>query len=289
MEKRFDRANYPFEIFEKFGLNKEMLLDLPDKVHDIIERGGKSPVLPLRVVQEDGSTACCYARFALVGTDEGTEVLFYPRYRRSDLSPFTPEERAALMEGKVIVADVNEKFVTEEGVEDEQRVKSFVQFDAETNSVVYAPSQPIARNLKSVADVYGLSGDDLQRFWIGDIVTVSVNGDEDFEEPVTIGVDLNTDTGVVVVPGIEEQWKMAVRHNMPEYSFGEYGCWVNRDGRLRFVYEEHFTLDIINALAEAAAKNEKNQRFDESISDDGQQFRENNYNEDYEDSRGMSS
>jgi len=287
MEKRFDRANYPFEIFEKFGLDKEMLLDLPDKVHDIIERGGKSPVLPLRVVQEDGSTACCYARFALVGTDEGTEVLFYPRYCRSDLSPFTPEERAALMEGKVIVTDVNEKYVTEEGVEDEQRVKSFVQFDADTNSVVYAPSQTIGRNLKSVGDVYGLTGDDLQRFWTGDIVTVSVNGDEDFEEPVTIGVDLNSDTGVVAVPGIEEQWKMTVRHKLPEYSFGEYGCWVNRDGRLRFVYEDQFTPEIINALADAVALNEKSKRLDESSSEDSQQIRDNMQYEDYDVSRGM--
>lgn len=286
MEKRFDRTNYPFDIFEKFGLDREMLLDLPDDVHDVIERGGKSPVLPLRVTHEDGTTAICYARFSLVETDERTDVLFYPRYRRSDLTPFTSEERAALLEGKTIVADVAETFVTDEGVEDEQRVRSFVQLDEETNSVIYAPSQTIARNLKSLGDVYGLTGDDLQRFWAGGLVTVQVSGDAEYDEPVSIGVDLNTDTGVVAVPGFVEQWKMTVRRKMPEYTFGEYGCWVNRDGRLRYVYEDKFTPDINKALAEAVALNEKN-RNDEWSSEESMRTRREEHSEDNDASRGV--
>ena len=46
---------------------------------------------------------------------------------------------------------------------------------------------------------------------------------------------------------------------MPEYSFGMEGCWVNRDGRLRYVHEEDFTSDIIEAQQEASRQRELQQ------------------------------
>lgn len=256
MEKKFNRESYPFDILEKFGLTEGMLLDLPGYVHDIIERGGKSPLLPLSVSQPDGKTVRCYAKFALVDFDGEPEVMFYPKFKQADLAPFDELQREALLEGKVIVADVMDRFVTDEGVEDEQRIKAFVQLDQDTNTVVYTPTPTIARNISALSDVYGLDGDEIRRFWDGDLVMTRVRNDEGVEETVTIGVDLNTETGVLAVPGIAEQWIMAVRRRMPEYSFGMEGCWINRDGRLRYVHEEDFTSDIIEAQQESSRQQE---------------------------------
>ena len=256
MEKKFNRESYPFDILEKFGLTEGMLLDLPGYVHDIIERGGKSPLLPLTVSQPDGKTVRCYAKFALVDFDGEPEVMFYPKFKQADLAPFDKLQREALLEGKVIVADVMDRFVTDEGVEDEQRIKAFVQLDQDTNTVVYTPTPTIARNISALSDVYGLDGDEIRRFWDGDLVMTRVRNDEGVEETVTIGVDLNTETGVLAVPGIAEQWIMAVRRRMPEYSFGMEGCWINRDGRLRYVHEEDFTSDIIEAQQESSRQQE---------------------------------
>ena len=259
MEKKFNRESYPFDILEKFGLTEGMLLDLPDYVHDIIERGGKSPLLPLTVSQPDGKTVRCYARFALVDFDGEPEVMFYPKFKQADLAPFDERQREALQEGKVIVTDVTDTFVNDEGVEDEQRIRAFVQLDQDTNAVVYTPTPTIARNISALSDVYALEAADIRRFWDGNLVMTHVRNDVGVEETVTIGVDLNTETGILAVPGIAEQWIMAVRRRMPEYSFGMEGCWVNRDGRLRYVHEEDFTSDIIEAQQEASRQRELQQ------------------------------
>ena len=77
-EKRFSRQEYPLDILAEFGLTEEMIYDLPDFVHEAIERGGKSPLLPISVEQPFGVTRG-YAKFSLVETDEGIDVVFYPK------------------------------------------------------------------------------------------------------------------------------------------------------------------------------------------------------------------
>ncbi len=41
-EKRFHREDYPLDILAEFGLTEEMIYDLPEFVHETLERGGKS-------------------------------------------------------------------------------------------------------------------------------------------------------------------------------------------------------------------------------------------------------
>ena len=253
-EKRFSRQEYPLDILAEFGLTEEMIYDLPDFVHEAIERGGKSPLLPISVEQPFGVTRG-YAKFSLVETDEGIDVVFYPKLTKANLDTFSEEQKTALLAGKVIVADVDDSYITQEGVEDTQRIKAFVQLDKDTNCVVYAPTQPIGRNLNAVGNEYDLTGEDLQRFWDGELVTVRETNDDGGDEPVTIGVDLSTDTGVIVVPGTAEQWENIVRIPMPRYSFGSDGCWVNRDGRLSYVPEDDFTKDIMDELERLAKQN----------------------------------
>lgn len=252
--KQFCRDDYPLDILKEFGLTEEMIYDLPDFVHETIERGGKSPLLPISFEQPFGVTRG-FAKFSLIDTDEGVDVLFYPKLKQSCLDAFTEEQKSALLEGKVIVAEVDDPYITDEGVEDVQRIKAFVQLDKDTNGVIYTPTQAIGRNINAISSEYNLSGDDIQRFWNGGLVTVQVETDEGNQEAVTIGVNLFTDTGVIVVPGTAEQWENTIRRTMPEYSFGTDGCWVNHDGRLSYIPEEEFTKDIMDAMERLARQN----------------------------------
>ena len=61
-EKKFHREEYPLDILAEFGLSEQMVYDLPDFVHEIIEFGGKSPLLPLTIEQPFGFTHL-YAKF----------------------------------------------------------------------------------------------------------------------------------------------------------------------------------------------------------------------------------
>lgn len=199
-EKRFHREDYPLDILAEFGLTEEMIYDLPEFVHETLERGGKSPLLPICVEQPFGVTHA-YAKFCLIETEEGLDVMFSPKLKSINLDAFSEEERQSLLSGKVIVAEVDDKAVTDEGVEEMQRIQAFVQLDRDTNGVIYAPTQVIGRNLNAVATEYELSGDDLNSFWKGGLVTLYEENRLGQKEPVTIGVDLFTDTGVIVVPG----------------------------------------------------------------------------------------
>lgn len=253
-EKRFHRDEYPMDILSEFGLTAEMIYDLPDFVHETIEMGGKSPLLPICIEQPFGLTHG-YAKFCLIETEEGTNVLFTPKLKSVNLDAFTEEERTLLLEGKVIVADIEETIANDEGNESTQLIKAFVQLDRDTNSVVYSPTQVIGRNLSAISNEYDLTGDDLQGFWGGNLVTVMETNSEGVQEPVTIGVDLFSDKGVIVVPGTAKRWEQTVRRTMPEYSFGNDGCWVNKNGQLSYVPENEFTQDIINALTQYARQN----------------------------------
>ena len=103
-EKQFSRQNYPLDILGEFGLTEEMIYDLPDFVHETIERGGKSPLLPISVEQPFGVTRG-YAKFSLVYTEDGIDVVFYPKLNKAHLDAFNEEQKEALLAGKVIVRD----------------------------------------------------------------------------------------------------------------------------------------------------------------------------------------
>ena len=208
-------------------------------------------MLPLTIEQPFGCTHL-YAKFCLVETEDGMDVLFSPKLKETNLEEFSEREKKLLLEGKVIVSEIEEKFVTEEDVEDVQRIKAFVQIDKDTNSVVYTPTQVIGRNLKNVSEEFNLSDEDLKKLSEGSLVTISEENEEGSPEYITIGVDLFSDKGVVLVPGQVEQWERAVRKSMPEYSFGNDGCWINRHGVLTYIPENEFTKDILDVMERQA-------------------------------------
>ena len=250
-QKRYHREQYPLDTLKEFGLTEDMIYDLPNFVHETLEMGGKSPLLPLTIQQPFGYTRL-YAKFCLVDTERGVDVLFCPKLKEIDLSNFSDAERRLLMDGKVIVADVQEAVKSEDGTMQTHKVKSFVQIDTDTNSVVYTPTAIIGANLHAINGEFNLSAEELESFWTGELVTVAIENSAGEPEPATIGIDLFSEKGVVIVPGDAENWHQAVRKPMPEYSFGNEGCWVNKGGVLTYVPEEEFTDDINEALRQQA-------------------------------------
>ena len=254
-EKRFHREDYPLDILAEFGLSEEMIYDLHDFVHETIEMGGKSPLLPITIQQPFGETRL-HAKFCLFETENGMDVLFFPKLKSINLDQFAEHDKKLLLAGKVIVSDIEDRKDGADEGEELHIIKAFVQIDKDTNDVLYTPTQIIGRNLSAIAGEYDLDGEQLQRFWKGELVTITESNVQGVEEPVTIGVDLFTDKGVIVIPGTAEHWENIVRRTMPEYSFGNDGCWVNRHGQLQYVPDEEFTKEIYDVLNRNAKAND---------------------------------
>lgn len=53
---RFEFDELPFQTLARFGLTQEMIEDLPMRVLDELCEGRHSPVLPVRVSDENGKT-----------------------------------------------------------------------------------------------------------------------------------------------------------------------------------------------------------------------------------------
>lgn len=117
-------------------------------------------------------------------------------------------------------------------------VRSFVQIDNETNQVLSAPVQVIARNLQFISEDIHLSETEFNNLQNGKPVTF-VRDDDD--EPITVGIDLSNRTGVRVSPGEAKMWSEQRTRDWDKFTFGIYGCWVmGEDGNLDYVKEEDY-------------------------------------------------
>ena len=103
----FYENEVPYGILEKFGLTHEMIEDLPMFALEDIAQGRPSPLLPLRVTDEQGHIQQNYSRFALVRLDDNkVDVMFYPALEYAPLDHFTKEQQNLLRNGKAIMADI---------------------------------------------------------------------------------------------------------------------------------------------------------------------------------------
>lgn len=129
----FDLSELPYQVLSKFGLSREMIEDLPMRVLKEICNGRHSPVLPVRVTDENGQTAESRTRFVCIRKDDGTtDVVFYPVLKSSPLEQYKPEQQKELLDGKAIIADVIQT--------DGRHGKAFVQIDPGTKQVMSVPT-----------------------------------------------------------------------------------------------------------------------------------------------------
>lgn len=231
----FEESEVPYQTLAKFGLTHEMIEDLPMHVLDDISNGRPSPVLPVSMEVNEGYSIKSRTRFALVRMADGNvDVMFYPVLKYAPLENFTKEQQELLKQGKAVVADVD--------MPDGTHVKAFVQIDGETNQVMAVPTPVIGRNLQVLSDELSLGGTELKSIQNGEALTFAVE-----DEPVTVGIDLKSDTGIRFANGDGEQWLKEGKREWDKYTFGIYGCWVmDVDGNLDYVPEEEYTEELWN-------------------------------------------
>lgn len=229
-----EQDKFPYKTLAEFGLTREMIEDLPENVLVTINKGGRSPLLPMEIPARFGSVSC-HAKFRLTNTirEDGTsELVFYPKLKEASLDVFCESEKALLLEGKAIFAKID--LLDMADTDSKHKETCYVQIDPDTNHVFYAHSSVIARNIRGMDSQLSLSAEDIKALTRGELVTI--------REPefLTIGINLFTDTGVFVCHGDTETWKALTAKPMPLYSFGVEGCWVNEDGNLHYIKEEDF-------------------------------------------------
>ena len=181
---RFEFEELPYDTLSQFGLTREMIEDLPMQTLEEISHGRHSPVLPIKVNDENGNTVTERSRFAFVRKENGeADVLFFPVLKKSPLEKYNEEQKKQLQSGKTILA----YSVTADG----RKTKVFVQIDTETNQVMSVPTQVIARNLQVLAEELKLSNAEIKVMQQGEPLTFVME-----DEPVTVGIDLNEKNGI---------------------------------------------------------------------------------------------
>ena len=100
----------------------------------------------------------------------------------------------------------------------------------------------IGRNLQYVMDDLHLTGAEIQKIQNGEVLTIDLN-----DELVSVGIDLNTKTGIRYAAGDEQVWNRESKREWDKYTFGAFGCWVMDDnGNLDYVSEEDYTEELWN-------------------------------------------
>ena len=111
------------------------------------------------------------------------------------------------------------------------------------------PSHVIEHNIQVLGKSIDMVSSDVEQLMHGEILCLSKEN-----SPVTVGIDLTEDVGIRMVNGDRVAWEKEVAgEDLPLYSFGINGCWVN-DGALSYVREEDYTQEMIDALEEKASK-----------------------------------
>ncbi len=241
MRKReyFNESEIPYGTLENFGLTREMIESLPYPVMNRLLSSQTTPVLPL-TVEDNGKVIKCQGKIALVRKEGRVDVIFHPVWETNKLENFTPEEQERLRNGEVIYADIMEKG------------KCFVQFDGELNKCLFVPGVIIEQNIECLSESEAVDEESIMLLKNGQIVEIT-----DGEDTVTVGVDLDTPSCLRIVSGDSNKWKKEKEaENLPQYSFGLFGCWVN-DGNnnLSYIDEEDYTDEMVDLQNLMASRN----------------------------------
>lgn len=235
MNYQFEESEMPYDILNRYGLTQEMIDDLPIDVLNSIYEGGRSPVLPVRMELENGEVVEDRVRFSLERLTDGTvDVIFYPMLDKI---------KSEYMEAQKDKLESNKAFRGFRSEEDKQQGKeSYIQYDPETRHVLSVPVSVLDRNLELIKKNYKLLPAELNALKNGKVLTILKDN-----APLSIGIDLNSRTGLRWCDGNEEKWNSENKREWAKYTFGAFGCWVmSDDGDLNYVNEDDYTEEIWN-------------------------------------------
>ena len=94
---RFEFEELPYETLSQFGLTREMIEDLPMHILEELSNGRHSPVLPIKVNDDNGNTVTDRSRFAFVRKENGeADGVFYPVLKKSTLEKYSEDQQKQL-------------------------------------------------------------------------------------------------------------------------------------------------------------------------------------------------
>lgn len=191
----------------------------------------RTPLLPIEQVDGDGVIHKDFARIRLVKEGEQVHPMFLPVKNQGNLEYFTGEQKEALKNGKVlkVILPSNNSW-------------NYVQLDSATNSIISVKSNLVDNNLSLLANNMGMDENYIQDLENGKVVTL-----EKDDQKLSVGLDLNEETGILSVNGDAQTWQKERDGILAfdKYNFGIYGCWTRDDkGMLSYVPEEEYTEEM---------------------------------------------
>lgn len=278
MDFYFNLEEFPYDTLQGFGITPEMIYDLPQPVIDLIRTGGYSPILPI-VLELESGTIRSRARFRIVESlgDKELDVMFlWQRIQTStsELDNFSDQEKSLLLEGRAIKTSMNIDVEVSENNYETRQMSVYAQYDKETRQIIAVPTQIIGRNARAISNEFRLEPSDLGLLLDGSLVSIKENN-----ETITMGINLLSDSGVFITKSDALVWKITSNQIFPEFYFGVYGCWVNHNGVLDYVYEDDFTTEILAAkqakidqekIRQSAAKTEQSEELKQHITNSHQ-------------------
>ncbi len=266
---KINSLEIPYSVLETFGLTRNMIDDLPMDVLSQIMLGQRSPVLPVEVEGENGEKVRSRARFSLVYAQDGrVDVVFHPVFQpigekicmvTRDLT--TGKEKLKIMDTCKVYSDVVVEGLKAGRVvmdymtaDDGRKVKAFLQLDPETNEVLAVPTVVIGRNLQTLVGEFDLTVAETNCIQNGEVLTIAQE-----DEQISVGLDLNSPTGLRFEKGNEKRWKEGGMRLWNKYSVGVFGCWMMDDGELSYIREEEYTEEIWDEIERQRNNKVKNQ------------------------------
>lgn len=250
---KINNTEIPYGVLETFGLARNMIDDLPMDILSQIISGQRSPVLPIKVKGENGEVVHSRARFSLIYAEDGRkDVVFHPvvhpigekmclvvRDLLSGKETLTEVDTKTMYSDEVVKGLKAGKVVMDYMIANGKKVKAFLQLDPETNEVLSVPTSVIGRNIQTLVGEFGLTVPETYCIENGDVLTVVQD-----DEPVSVGLDLNSPTGLRFEKGSEKRWKEGGARHWNKYSVGVFGCWMMNDEELSYIEEEEYTEEV---------------------------------------------
>lgn len=242
MERKnfFERNEIPYEKFELYGLNQDMIDDLPQSVIDKLIEGKWTPPITTNI-QSESEVFKVPVRFQLVRTEKDVELMVCAKKSTASLEQFSDEDQNILRDGSPIL------------YQHEDFGNCYAQLDDKTNKVAFSPAFIIQNNLKTLYEKFEIPVEE-QPQEVGECITTDKNN---LGFPITYGIDLFADNGVRLVYGDKEKWQERKDNNMPKYNFGIFGCWITDDENSLsdYVLEEDYSEEMNNAFQRTAERN----------------------------------
>lgn len=232
-QSQFTEEEIPYHILNRFGLTREMIEDLPEGLGQRLRDGRTTPVLPIKVIADNGDTILAAARLSLHRNSDGdVRVMFYPRLEKIDLSRFPEAQRKPISGGETVISEFS--------LPDGKRAPAFYQINPETNQVMAVPVAVVDNNIRVIADELRLTPPEVNCLRNGKLLTTQYQ-----DKMWTIGVSLREQPGIRVVCGDEDTWREDDRRDYGKFNFGLNGCWISNDeGGLDYVPEDEYTEEL---------------------------------------------